>query len=181
MFLISFYFHLVHLPYTPSFLWQEMCFPGTFDQHQFSPQTNSRQQETLIFPLLGKFPFCCLFVLKYSTTCFPRLFTVSVTPECQLFGEHTFLNQHMFDASSYRLLGCGPFDRLWALRACLITSFTPFGRSGRVTHAPLHRDASRVDASHTDALHTDASHMDASHRTQMIASYTNDDDRTVSK
>ena len=133
-----------------------MCFPGTFDQHQFFLQTKARQQEmcflgtfdflsrqrqqeTLIFPLLGKFPFCCLFVLKYSTTCFPRLFTVSVTPECQLFGEHTFLNQHMFDASSYRLLGCGPFDRLWALRACLITSFTPFGRSGRVTHATVQR------------------------------------------
>ena len=27
--------------------------------------------------------------------------------------------------------------RLWALRACLITSFTPFGRSGRVTHAAV--------------------------------------------
>ena len=142
MFLISFYFHLVHLPYTPSFLWQEICFPGTFDQHQFFLQTKARQQEmcflgtfdflsrqrqqeTLIFPLLGKFPFCCLFVLKYSSTCFPRLFTVSVTPECQLFGEHTFLNQHMFDASSYRLLGCNPsglldnvLHALRALRPC---------------------------------------------------------------
>ena len=27
--------------------------------------------------------------------------------------------------------------RLWALRACLITSFTPFGPSGRVTHATV--------------------------------------------
>ena len=34
-----------------------------------------------------------------------------------------------------RLLGSGPSGRLWALRACLTTTFTPFGRSGRVTHA----------------------------------------------
>ena len=36
-----------------------------------------------------------------------------------------------------RLLGCGPSGRLWALRVCLIMSFTPFGRSGRVTHASV--------------------------------------------
>ena len=34
-------------------------------------------------------------------------------------------------------LGSGLSGRLWALRACLITSFTPFGRSGRVTHATV--------------------------------------------
>ena len=34
-----------------------------------------------------------------------------------------------------RLLGSGPSGRLWALRACLTSSFPAFGRSGRVTHA----------------------------------------------
>ena len=38
-----------------------------------------------------------------------------------------------------RLLGCGHSGRLWALLVCLITSFTPFGRSGRVTHATVQR------------------------------------------
>ena len=33
-----------------------------------------------------------------------------------------------------QLLGSGPSGRLWALRACLTTTSTPFGRSGRVTH-----------------------------------------------
>ena len=32
---------------------------------------------------------------------------------------------------------CGPSGRLLALRACLTSSFAPFGRSGRVTHATL--------------------------------------------
>ena len=36
-----------------------------------------------------------------------------------------------------RSLGWGPSSRLWALRAFLITSFTPFRRSGRVTHATV--------------------------------------------
>ena len=35
------------------------------------------------------------------------------------------------------LLGSGPLGRLWALRACLTTTFTPFGRSGRVTLADI--------------------------------------------
>ena len=30
-----------------------------------------------------------------------------------------------------RLLGSGPSGRFWALRACLTSSFAPFGRSGR--------------------------------------------------
>ena len=40
-----------------------------------------------------------------------------------------------------RLLVGGPSGRLWALhhlRACLTSSFAPFGRSGRVTHAKLY-------------------------------------------
>merc|ERR550532_3633958 len=39
--------------------------------------------------------------------------------------------------SGARLLACGPSGRLWALRACLTSSFAPFGRSGRVTHAAV--------------------------------------------
>ena len=39
--------------------------------------------------------------------------------------------------SGAQLLCSGPSGRLWALQACLTTSFTPFGRSGRVTHVAV--------------------------------------------
>ena len=57
---------------------------------------------------------------------------------------------------------------MFTLRASLTLSFKPFGRSGRVTHAPLDRDALHRDASHTDASHTVALHTDDDDR--------NDDD-----
>ena len=41
-----------------------------------------------------------------------------------------------------------------ALRASLTSSFAPFGPSGCVTHAALHRDASRTDASYMHWLYT---------------------------
>ena len=33
--------------------------------------------------------------------------------------------------------GLNFLSRLWTLGACLISSFAPFGRSGRVTHATV--------------------------------------------
>ena len=51
-----------------------------------------------------------------------------------------YIDQKSWGPSGARLLGCGPSGRLWALRACLITSFTPFGRSGRVTHTTADDD-----------------------------------------
>ena len=47
----------------------------------------------------------------------------------RIFGELIRYNHTILATRS--LLGCGPSARLWALRACLITSFTPFGRPGR--------------------------------------------------
>ena len=44
------------------------------------------------------------------------------------------ITQSLGAPSGARLLGSGPLGRLWALRACLITSFR---RSGRVTHATV--------------------------------------------
>merc|ERR1712110_1328550 len=41
--------------------------------------------------------------------------------------------------SGPQLLVCGPSGRLLALRASLTSSFAPFGRSGRVTHATFRR------------------------------------------
>ena len=57
--------------------------------------------------------------------------------------------------SRSQVLVYGPSNFVLALRASLTLSFKPFGRSGRVTHAPLDRDALHTDASHTVALHTD--------------------------
>ena len=39
------------------------------------------------------------------------------------------------------IVGNGPSGRLWALRACLPSSFTPFGHSGCVTHATVQLDS----------------------------------------
>ena len=70
--------------------------------------------------------------------------------------------------SRSQVLVYGPSNFVLALRASLTLSFKPFGRSGRVTHAPLDRDALHRDASHTDASHTVALHTDDDDR--------NDDD-----
>ena len=51
--------------------------------------------------------------------------------------------------SRSQVLVYGPSNFVLALRASLTLSFKPFGRSGRVTHAPLDRDALHRDASHT--------------------------------
>ena len=66
--------------------------------------------------------------------------------------------------SRSQVLVYGPSNFVLALRASLTLSFKPFGRSGRVTHAPLDRDALHGESSHTDASHT-------------VALTTDDDDR----
>ena len=54
------------------------------------------------------------------------------------FGLHQWNSYLIFNYLKLEVyIGCGHSGRLWALRACLITSFTPFGRSGRVTHASV--------------------------------------------
>ena len=84
------------------------------------------QHLSLHFSCPGGLPLLlCLVLLVLEVVVFLKLFPSS---------KSLFLMLLPLCCTRLRLLGCVPSGRLWALRACFITSFTPFGCSGRVTH-----------------------------------------------
>ena len=99
--------------------------------------------------------FVIFVYLSYCHICSPESGMISVSSGASLDPDLSqppttsyFLEVSAEKSTSYicnRSLGarwaptssCGPSGRLLALRACLTSSFAPFGRSGRVTHATL--------------------------------------------
>ena len=117
-----------------------------------------------VFPSIFPRTSNCVFPNNFFSPIFPPFFFTDFSTYFFTDSKLYFFPNVFFEVYPARVS-----SKLWRIykitrslaRASLTSSFTPFGRSGHVTHAPLQRVTLRMDASYTDASHTDAPHADA--------------------